>query len=64
MATNITKKRDPTVFLNLSGKDREVILEMDLDKLNTDEGMKLLYEIWTLYSRWILINRFSWHIEI
>ena len=38
------KKRAPTVFLSLTGKAREAILEMDPDELNADNGMKLLYE--------------------
>ena len=45
MATNIVKaKQAPTVFLTLEDKAREAILEMDLDTLNTENGMKLLYE--------------------
>ena len=45
MATAVSEeKRGPTVFLSLSGKAREAVLEMDLNKLNTKEGLKLLYE--------------------
>ena len=41
MATNIVKtKQAPTVFLTLEDKAREAILEMDLDTLNTENGMK------------------------
>ena len=45
MATNVPpKKRAPTVFLGLTGKAREAILEMELSLLNTDDGLNHLYE--------------------
>ena len=45
MATSVEKKkRAPTVFLSLTGKAREAVLEMDLEKLDAEEGMKALYE--------------------
>ena len=44
MATSVEpKRRAPIVFLSLSGKAREVILEMDPTTLNTDGGLDLLY---------------------
>ena len=44
MATNVVaKKRAPTVFLTLSGKAREAVLEMDPEELNDDEGLTKLY---------------------
>ena len=36
--------RAPTVFLGLTGKAREAILEMDPDSLKKADGMTLLYE--------------------
>ena len=52
MATNVEAvKRAPTVFLTLEGKAREAILEMDALSLNTENGMKLMYEkLDTLYK--------------
>ena len=45
MATNIVKaKQAPTVFLTLEDKAKEAVLEMDPETLNTDNGMKLLYD--------------------
>ena len=45
MATNIDKaKKAPTVFLTLEDNAKEAILEMDPATLNTENGMKLLYE--------------------
>ena len=45
IATNIIpKKRAATVFLTLSGKAREAVLEMDTDDLSSDDGMTKLYE--------------------
>ena len=45
MATNIEKKNQaPTVFLTLEDKAKEAVLEMDPATLNTDNGMKLLYD--------------------
>ena len=38
------KKGAPTVFLSLSGKAREIVLEMDADDLNREDGMKILYD--------------------
>ncbi len=44
MATNVEEnKRAPTVFLSLTGKAREAVLEMDPNELNAKEGMKKLY---------------------
>jgi hypothetical protein len=43
MATTIEKKkRAPTVFLSLTGKAREAMLELDPSLLNADDGMKVL----------------------
>ena len=45
MATAVpAKKRAATVFLSLTGKAREVILEMDPDELEKDDGMTKLYD--------------------
>ena len=38
------KKQDPTIFLSLSGQAREAVLELELDKLNDDNGVKNLLE--------------------
>ena len=44
MATSVTEEKlTPTVFLSLSGKAREVTLEMDPDKYCVKGGLKLLY---------------------
>ena len=45
MATSLDKtKRIPKVFLSLEGKAREAILELDTAVLNSEDGMKNLYE--------------------
>ena len=45
MATNVVlKKRAPTVFLALTGKAREAVLEMDSSLLHADDGMAKLFE--------------------
>ena len=45
MATSLDKtKRAPIVFLSLEGKAREAILELDTAVLNSEDGMKNLYE--------------------
>ena len=45
MATNVEKKKmAPTVFLTLTGKAREAVLEMDAATLNEDNGLTKLYE--------------------
>ena len=45
MATNVVaKKQAPTVFLSLTGKAREAVLEMNIELLNQDDGMTKLYE--------------------
>ena len=45
MATSLDKtKQTPIVFLSLEGKAREVILELDTAVLNSEDGMKNLYE--------------------
>ena len=38
------KKQDPAIFLSLSGQEREAVLELELDKLNDDNGVKNLLE--------------------
>ena len=44
LATNVSaKKRAPVVFLTLTGKAREAVLEMDTSELDTDEGLSNLY---------------------
>ena len=44
MATNVDKKqRAPTVFLTLTGKAREAILEMDAAELDKEDGMAKMY---------------------
>ena len=44
LATNVPdKKRAATIFLTLSGKAREAILEMDPTTLNVDGGLTLIY---------------------
>ena len=43
MATTVEKKkRAPTVFLSLTGKAREAILELDASLLNTEDGLNVL----------------------
>ena len=37
-------KRAPMVFLSLEGKAREAVLELDTAVLNSEDGMKKLYE--------------------
>ena len=37
-------KRAPMVFLSLEGKAREAVLELDAAVLNSEDGMKKLYE--------------------
>ena len=45
LATNISpKKQAAVVFLTLTGKARDAVLEMDPDELNVDNGLDLLYE--------------------
>ena len=45
MATSLEKtKRAPIVFLSMEGKARETILELDTAVLNSEDGMKNLYE--------------------
>ena len=45
LATSLDKtKRAPIVFLSLEGKAREAILELDTVVLNSEDGMKNLYE--------------------
>ena len=44
LATNISvKKQAPVVFLTLTGKAREAVLEMDADELGADDGLSKLY---------------------
>ena len=44
MATNVDKKqRAPTVFLTLTGKAREAILEMEAAQLNAEDGMSKMF---------------------
>ena len=44
MATNVSaKKRAAVVFLTLTGKAREAVLEMDPADLDNDDGLSLLY---------------------
>ena len=44
VATNVpAKKQAPTVFLSLTGKASEAVLEMDVSELNADDGMTKLY---------------------
>ena len=44
MATSVDKKKmAPTVFLTLTGKAREAVLEMNADELNAEDGMTKLY---------------------
>ena len=38
------KKQAPAIFLSLSGQAREAVLELELDKLNDDNGVKNLLE--------------------
>lgn len=46
MATKVDmRKRVPTMFLSLNSKAGQAVLEMDPDKLNMEEGIKLLYEM-------------------
>ena len=33
------KKQGPVIFLTLSGKAREAVLELDIEKLNYDSGV-------------------------
>ena len=45
LATNIAdKKRAVTVFLSLTGKAREAVLEIDPTELNVENGLVKLYE--------------------
>ena len=45
MATSVPEeKRAPVVFLSLSGKAQEAILELDPTELNTRNGMRVLYD--------------------
>ena len=45
MATWVKKaKRAPIVFLFLEGKAREAVLELDIATLNSEDGMKKVYE--------------------
>ena len=45
MVTSLDKtKRAPIVFLSLEGKAREAIVELDTEVLNSENGMKNLYE--------------------
>ena len=45
LVTSLYKtKRAPIVFLSLKGKAREAILELDIAVLNSEDGMKNLYE--------------------
>ena len=44
MATNVEKKKmAPTVFLTLTGKAREAVLEMEAAQLNEDDGLTKLF---------------------
>ena len=38
------KKQGPAIFLSLSGQAREAVSELELDKLNDDNGVKNLLE--------------------
>ena len=38
------KKYGPAIFLSLSGQAREAVLELELDKLNDDNGVKNVLE--------------------
>ena len=42
--TVATKKQAPTIFLSLTGKAREAVLEIDPDELTADTGMTSLYK--------------------
>ena len=45
VATNLAlKKQVPTVFLTLTGKAREAVLEMEIAELNADDGMQKLFD--------------------
>ena len=45
LATSVSpKKQAAVVFLTLTGKARDAVLEMDPDELNVDNGLDLLYE--------------------
>ena len=45
LATSLDKtKRALIVFLSLEGKAREAVLELDTEVLNSEDGMKNLYE--------------------
>ena len=45
MFTSLDKKKQaPAIFLSLTGNSREAILELELDKLNCDDGVKNLLE--------------------
>ena len=44
MATNVEKKKmAPTVFLTLTGKAREAVLEMEAATLNQNDGLEKLF---------------------
>ena len=51
--TNLeAKKRAPAIFLTLQGQAREAVLEMDIDKLNCNDGVKeLLLTLDSLYLK-------------
>ena len=53
MYTSIEKtKQAPAIFLTLTGQSREAILEMDINVLNTDEGVeKLITKLDSLYLK-------------
>ena len=45
IATSLDKtKRDLMVFLSLEGTARQAVLELDTEVLNSEDGMKKLYE--------------------
>ena len=51
MATNILKKRAPTMFLCLPEKAKEAIMKMDAELLNRDNGLDQMFEkLVTLYK--------------
>ena len=36
------KNQGPVIFLSLSGQAREAVLELEVDQLNVDDGVKTL----------------------
>ena len=51
------KKQGPAIFLSLSGQPREALLELDINKLNSGNGVEnILAKLDTIFKRCALFR--------